>query len=122
MYTALGSLCVLFWLLLHSFVVAFPIELSHSGNTTHAKPVARRGLSLPLQRRKIGRRNVETLLVGSIGVGDVDDSCVALHKVNGIVTFLNTGYVGSTLLLYRSGIQRLPSTSVSLNISDTSEL
>lgn len=43
---------------------------------------------MPLLKREVGRRNVETLLVGSIGVGDVDDSYVASRK---IATCLNVG-------------------------------
>ncbi|EPT05128.1 hypothetical protein FOMPIDRAFT_1021485 [Fomitopsis schrenkii] len=108
MHTALGSLCVLFWLLLHTFVVAFPVELSHSGNTIHAKPVARRGLTVPLLKREVGRRNVETLLVGSIGVGDVDDSFYTVAiQVGNTTTAVNLD-TGSSDLWVMSDACRSP--------------
>ncbi|KZT73901.1 acid protease [Daedalea quercina L-15889] len=74
MYATPASLCALLFLILPSLVVAVPVKLSNNWVISQAKPVARRGLSLPLQRRQVGRRNVQTLLAGTIGVGDVGDT------------------------------------------------
>ncbi|KAH9936202.1 aspartic peptidase domain-containing protein [Fomitopsis serialis] len=74
MCTAPASLCVLLFLLL-PLAVALPVQVVNNWVVSHAKQVARRGLSVPLQRREVGRRgHVETFLAGTIGVGDVGDT------------------------------------------------
>ncbi|KAH9841457.1 acid protease [Rhodofomes roseus] len=106
MYTAPASLCALLFLLLPALVIALPVKPSNNWVVSHAKPVARRGLSVPLQRREVDRRNAETLLAGSIGVGDVGDTFYTVAiKIGNTTTAVNLDTGSSDLWIMSDGCQ-----------------
>ncbi|OSX59716.1 hypothetical protein POSPLADRAFT_1066896 [Postia placenta MAD-698-R-SB12] len=72
MYTA--GLCTLFSLLMSSLVSGLPVRVVNGGADLRDENGARRrGITLPMKGRAVVKRNVEELLVGSIGLGDFAD-------------------------------------------------
>lgn len=72
MYTA--GLCTLFSLLMSSLVSGLPVRVVNGGADLRDENGARRrGITLPMKGGAVVKRNVEELLVGSIGLGDFAD-------------------------------------------------